>query len=122
MKTRTKILVSTLAVTFLLMFLFIFTQHNGNKEQIIPGIIFGVILVVTALFSLKIEKKIFSEKSIIKIIISSFALAFGIIILFMILALPFVGFKALDSLNQHMGTAWLVAAFVISPIAAKYVK
>ena len=122
MKKRTKILGSTLAITFLLMLVFIFTQHNGNKEQIIPALIFGVILVVSAIFSLKVEKRYFSEKSIIKIVISSLAIAFGLIILTAIIALPFVGFKSLDAVNQYMGIAWPTFALVVSPLAAKYVK
>ena len=96
MNKRAKILVSTLAITFLLMVLFIFTKHGGNKEQIIPFLLFGMVLVLVAIFSLKIEKSIFSGKNIIKIIFGSLALAFGVMLLVGILSLPFVGFKGLE--------------------------
>jgi len=123
MNKRAKILVSTLAITFLLMVIYIFTQHGGNKDQIIPFLIFGVVLVFMATFSLKIEKSIFSGKNIIKIIMGSFTLAFGAIILIGILCLPFVGFKGLEIIMGHnVGYYLLALALVLSPITAKYIK
>ena len=123
MNKRAKILVSTLAITFLLMVIFIFTQHGGNIEQISPFLIFGVALVFIAIFSLKIEKSIFSGKNIIKIIMGSFALAFGAILLIGVLSLPFVGFKGLEVIMGHnTGYYWLALALVLSPITAKYLK
>lgn len=123
MNKRAKILVSTLAITFLLMVLFIFTQHGGSKEQIIPFLSFGVVLVLMAIFSLRIEKGIFSGKNIIKVIIGSFALAFGAMLLVGVLSLPFVGFKGLEIIMGHnTGYYWLILAFIASPITAKYLK
>ncbi len=105
------------------MVLFIFTQHGGSKEQIIPFLFFGVVLVLIAIFSLRIEKGIFSGKNIIKVIIGSFALAFGAMLLVGILSLPFVGFKGLDIIMGHnTGYYWLILAFIVSPITAKYIK
>ena len=123
METRTKILVSVLAISFLIMILFLFVQYGATKEQLIPAILFGVVLVTTAIFSLKIEKKVFQGKSIIKIIFASFALAFALILLIGILALPFVGFEALELLmGNNTGIILVVLAVVVSPITAKYLR
>ena len=123
MKKSTIILVSTLAITFLLMLVFIFTRHGGNTEQIIPAIFLCIALVVIAIISLRVEKKIFLEKNIPKIIIGSFALAFGVMLLVGVLALPFVGFSGLDIImGQYTGIIWLVFTLALSPITAKYLK
>ena len=115
---------SVLAISFLIMILFLFVQHDATKEQLIPAILFGVVLVTTAIFSLKIEKKVFKGKNIIKIIFASFALAFALILLIGILALPFVGFEALELLvGNNTGIILVVlAVVVVSPITAKYLR
>lgn len=123
MKKRTTALVTVLAISFFMMILFLFIQYGATKEQLILAILFGVILVTTAIFILKTEKKVFKGKSIIKIIFASFALAFALTLLVGILALPFVGFKALELLiGNNTGIILIVLAVVVSPITAKYLR
>ena len=121
METRTKILIAILALSFLGMAMFLVLQHGVPAEGLIPILLFGVFLVVAAIVSLKIEKKAFEGKSIPKIVIASFALAFALMLLVGVLALPFVGFEALETIMGHnAGIIWLVLAIFVSPITAKY--
>ncbi len=123
MEKRTKILITALIVSFIAMALFLFLQHGVSKEQLIPVLVFGIVLVSVAFFSLKVEKKVFKGKSIPKIVIASFALAFALMLLVGILALPFFGYKALEAVMGHnTGVIWLVLAVLVSPIIAKYLR
>ena len=102
---------------------FLFVQHGANKEMLVPVILFGVILVAIAIIGLRVEKKVYKGKSIPKIIFGSLALAFALMILIGVLALPFVGFEAFDAImHNNAGIIWLVLAVIVSPITAKYMR
>ena len=123
MEIRTKILIAILALSFIGMAMFLVLQHGVPAEGIVPILAFGIFLVAAAIFSLKIEKKVFKSKSIPKIVFASFALAFALMLLVGILALPFVGFDALETIMGHnAGIIWLVLAILVSPITAKYLS
>lgn len=105
------------------MVLFLVTHYGSGEGELIFYFVFGVILVLAAILTLKIEKSVFKGKSISKVILGSLGLSFGLMLLVSILGLPFFGFRLLDTIMGHnTGVIWVVSALLVSPISAKYIK
>ena len=97
----------------------LFISHGENNKPIL----FGVILVSLAFFSLKIENKKQTNRNFLKLLFASFAIALGVIILVSVLALPFVGFSGFELLaEKSFGYILLVFTAVAYPFVMKYMK
>ena len=74
------------------MVLFLVTHYGSGEGELIFYFVFGVILVLAAILTLKIEKSVFKGKSISKVILGSLGLSFGLMLLVSILGLHSLGF------------------------------
>ena len=121
MNKRAIILISALVVTFILMVLF--TRQVNNIEELMPSVIFGLVLVVLAIDSLKAESNKQSKTNAVKLLFASFAVAVGLIIIISVLALPFIGFSSFELVAEKSFIYILFALTAIAyPIVAKYLK
>ncbi|MCG7862737.1 MAG: hypothetical protein JAZ18_10155 [Candidatus Thiodiazotropha endolucinida] len=123
MEFRSKALIGTLAASFIAMVLYLASQHGAPVEFVVASITFGVALIGGAYLSQKSRSKSSQKPALPKIVFASFGLAFALMLLSSIIALPFVGFSGfLTILGPNVGAIWVGLAVAVSPFAFKYLR
>jgi hypothetical protein len=122
METRTKVLFVIFMASSVAMCVFLATKYKTRAFGIVAMVCFGVGILGGALYYMNVEKQEKGNVGFDDIAKASFGIAFGLLILSLVIALPFVGFAVLDSIIVYGIIVWPVLALLLLPIVSRYLR